>query len=115
VLALRLTRVDVPPSVIIGNPVWLNCSYELENDELYSIKWYKSNGEFYRWVPKDIPPGQKYESRGIHLDLKKSSFGNVFLSMTDLHTDGTYRCEVSAEAPSFQTVKREKELRVYSA
>jgi len=75
VVALRLTRVDVPSSVIMGDPVWLNCSFELENDELYSIKWYHSNGEshsngeFYRWLPKDNPPGQKYDSRGIYLDV----------------------------------------------
>ena len=66
VLTLRLTRVDVPSSVIMGDPVWLNCSYDLENDDLYSIKWYHSNGEshsneFYRWLPKDNPPGQSYE------------------------------------------------------
>ncbi|XP_054152939.1 uncharacterized protein LOC128951708 isoform X2 [Oppia nitens] len=50
----------------------------------------------------------------MRLQLSKSSYGNVFLSQTDLHTDGTYRCEVSAEAPSFQTVRKEKELKVYS-
>jgi hypothetical protein len=61
----------------MGDPVWLNCSYELENDELYSIKWYHSNGEshlnteFFRWLPKDIPPGQKYDSRGIYLDVSQ--------------------------------------------
>ena len=32
---------------------------------------------------------------------------------TDLNSEGTYRCEVSAEAPYFQTVMDEKELRVY--
>ena len=31
----------------------------------------------------------------IQIQLSKSSYGNVYLSMTDLHTDGTYRCEVS--------------------
>lgn len=30
-----------------------------------------------------------------------------------MHTDGIFRCEVSAEAPSFQTVRKEKEMRVY--
>lgn len=30
-----------------------------------------------------------------------------------MHTDGIFRCEVSAEAPSFQTVRKEKEMKVY--
>lgn len=78
VFALRLTRVDVPSSVIMGDSIWLNCSFDLENDDLYSIKWYHSNGErhsnneFYRWLPKDNPQGQKYDSLGIYLDVSFS-------------------------------------------
>ena len=75
VFGLKLTKIDVPDLVKMGDPVWLNCSYDLENNDLYSIKWYHSTnksrprGEFYRWLPKDNPPGQKYDSRGIHLDV----------------------------------------------
>lgn len=72
---LKLTRVDVPSIVVMGEPFWLNCSYDLQNEELYSIKWYhwnpdsNINGEFYRWLPKDSPPGQIFDSKGIHLDV----------------------------------------------
>ncbi|KPM04757.1 hypothetical protein QR98_0032110 [Sarcoptes scabiei] len=61
--------------VVMGQPIWLNCSYDLEYEELYSIKWYHWNadsdakGEFYRWIPKDFPPGQMFPMSGIHLDL----------------------------------------------
>lgn len=110
---LRLLDVQVPTAVNSNDPVWLNCTYDLESDELYSVKWYKNNVEFYRYLPSDDPPAQKYNLLGVYVDLLKSNLGHVFLSRSDLNTDGTYRCEVSAEAPSFQTERAERELRVY--
>ncbi|XP_067143377.1 irregular chiasm C-roughest protein-like isoform X1 [Centruroides vittatus] len=113
VLGLRLSKLEVPGVVVHGEPVWLNCSFDIETDELYSIKWYKNNLEFYRYLPSDHPPAQKYDLLGIYLDLVKSELGRVYLYKTDLNSDGRYRCEVSAEAPSFQTVRAEKEMRIY--
>ncbi|XP_054709794.1 uncharacterized protein LOC129219419, partial [Uloborus diversus] len=113
VAGLRLARLDVPAAVIRGEPAWLNCTYDLEKDELYSVKWYKNNVEFYRFLPSDRPPGQKYDLQGVYVDLVQSALGHVFLTRTDMNTEGVYRCEISAEAPSFQTVREEKEVRVY--
>ncbi|GIZ00135.1 uncharacterized protein CEXT_439811 [Caerostris extrusa] len=44
--------------------------------------------------------------------LSKSGSQSVFLRHVDLDSAGTYRCEVSAEAPEFQTVEAEKEMKV---
>ncbi|KAI2800593.1 hypothetical protein BLOT_011981, partial [Blomia tropicalis] len=243
---LKLTQVVVPTMVPMGKPFWLNCSYELDNQGLYSIKWYhwnpdsNVNGEFYRWLPNDTPPGQMFPMKGIHLDklsfrenssesqnnynyqlkiysktetvsnrktliainllrpfavneskafgvnvtitinvsmpidernlnekkmghngllhcqliknllymyemmgengksfqidsllticfksqfifvhkhtfqLDRCNFGHVYFTKSDIFTDGSFRCEVSAEAPSFKTVRKEMELHVYS-
>lgn len=75
---LKLTRVEVPSMVAMGEPFWLNCSYDLGNQGLYSIKWYhwnpdsSVNGEFYRWVPNDTPPGQMFPLKGVHLDVSSA-------------------------------------------
>ena len=75
--------------VVMGKPVWLNCSYDLENEELYSIKWYHWNadseakGEFYRWIPKDSPPGQMFQMEGIYLDVSLSTFCYFFFVIFD--------------------------------
>ena len=29
----------------------LSCNYDLEGEELYSVKWYKDGNEFYRFIP----------------------------------------------------------------
>ncbi|KAF8794741.1 hypothetical protein HNY73_002683 [Argiope bruennichi] len=87
--------------------------YDLEREVLYSIKWHKNNVEFYRYLPADNPPEQKYELPGIFLDLGWCKEGYIFMYKTDVHSEGTYRCEVSTEAPFFRTVKGESEMRIY--
>lgn len=110
---LRLVRLDMPSVVIRGDPVWLNCSFDLESDDLYSVKWYKNHREFFRYLPSENPPSQAYRLSGVYVDTSRSSVGNLLLKETDLKSEGHYACEVSADAPSFQTVRSEKELKVY--
>ncbi|KAH7965946.1 hypothetical protein HPB49_012277 [Dermacentor silvarum] len=112
-LCLRLVDLHVPGAVRSGEPVQLRCEYDLENAELYSVKWYKNNVEFYRYLPSDVPPGQSYELLGTFVDHSRSDKNNVFLEKTDLNTEGMYGCEVSTEGPGFKTVKGERELRIY--
>lgn len=45
--------------------------------------------------------------------MERSNSSHVFLSSTDLNSEGLYGCEVSSEAPSFSTAKSEDEMRIY--
>ena len=74
---------------------------------------YKNDVEFYRYVPKDWPPGQFLPMPGIRVDLSRSTKSSVYLKHVDLNSAGVYRCETSAEAPSFNTAEMEKEMQVY--
>ncbi|XP_054717512.1 uncharacterized protein LOC129226908 [Uloborus diversus] len=112
-MCLKLRELAIPAVVIRGAAVWLNCTYDLENEKLYSIKWHKNNVEFYRYLPEDKPPGQLYELQGIHIDLRRTDRGNLFMPFTEVSSEGIYRCEVSTDAPTFQTVKGEREMRIY--
>lgn len=38
----------------LGGEVVLRCDYELGGDSLYSIKWYREQTEFYRYLPRGI-------------------------------------------------------------
>ncbi|KAK8784450.1 hypothetical protein V5799_009186 [Amblyomma americanum] len=111
---LRLLRLDVPSVARYGQPAWLNCSYDLERDQLYSIKWYKNNVEIYRYLPSETPPTKVYNMPGIHIDVARSNISDLYLTDVDLHSEGKYRCEVSAESPSFQTERAQKEMVVYA-
>lgn len=41
-------------------------------EALYSVKWYKDNEEFYRYVPKANPPQNSYKVEGIRVDVSRS-------------------------------------------
>ena len=72
---IRLTKLIVPSYKFIGDEAILSCYYDLEGEELYSVKWYKDGNEFYRFIPGERDqqvtvfalPGVKVDVRMIHL------------------------------------------------
>ncbi|XP_047986590.1 uncharacterized protein LOC125226605 [Leguminivora glycinivorella] len=111
-LLLRMVRVTVPSYLVRGQPAQLNCDYDLGDDALYSVKWYRDNEEFYRYMPKFDPPKHAYRIEGIKVNVAKSDDRKVILHQVTLKTSGLYRCEVSAEAPSFSSAAGEGKLEV---
>jgi len=45
----------IPQAVKRGSNALFTCNYDMENDTLYSVKWYKGKREFYRYTPKENP------------------------------------------------------------
>ncbi|KAG5669709.1 hypothetical protein PVAND_000005 [Polypedilum vanderplanki] len=81
-----------------------------DNDEdmdeiLYSVKWYKDETEFYRFIPRASVPQNSYSFDGIKVDHKRSNSHKVFLRNVSLKSSGIYKCEVSLEGPSFSSVQ----------
>ena len=67
--SLILHDIDVPPHRVVGDSARLICNFEMEGDILYSVKWYKDDLEFYRFVPNDRPKLQVFPQKGIHVDV----------------------------------------------
>ena len=66
--SIHLEAVLVPQYRFRGTNASLLCKYELEsNEELFSLKWYKEDTEFYRHTPQDPlsqpPPMNTYNGR----------------------------------------------------
>lgn len=112
---LKIITLNMIGHVLTGQSVILECVYELEGEQLYSIKWYKDNNEFFRFVPNNSPPKQVFELPGINVNQNSSNERTVRLENLQLESSGVYQCEVSLEAPSFQTVAEEHEMSVYAA
>ena len=72
------------------------CEYDLGGEPLYSIKWYKDQEEFYRYLPKEDPPRLSFEVPGTEVDLNLSDSKLVHLLNISLETAGLYQCEVSS-------------------
>ncbi|KAB0792352.1 hypothetical protein PPYR_14311 [Photinus pyralis] len=109
---LKWVRVNVPQYRSPGESAQLLCDYDLGNDTLYSIKWYKDHEEFYRFVPMARPQATSYKMEGIFVDMGLSDRKKVVLRTVNLKSSGLYRCEVSAEAPSFSSAQSEARMEV---
>lgn len=82
--------VSIPKLVKLNDAFWLNCTHKQEyqpqatdpnnnlvgarqgkeeSDDIYAIKWYKNDEEFYRYLPNAQPKVSIYETNGIQLDV----------------------------------------------
>ncbi len=67
--SLTLSTIDVPAHRVVGDKATLICQFDMEGDTLYSVKWYKDDQEFYRYVPNDRPKLQVFKTEGISVDV----------------------------------------------
>ncbi|XP_025837024.1 uncharacterized protein LOC108735520 [Agrilus planipennis] len=111
---LKWVKVTVPQFRAPGEPAMLECDYDLGNDTLYSVKWYKDHEEFYRFVRKTRPPAHSFKVEGVEVDMDSSNSTRVFLRSVSIKTSGLFRCEVSAEKPSFSSAQAEARMEVLS-
>lgn len=105
---LKILEMVAPTHKLVGDSVLLRCKFDMEGDTLYSVKWYRNEQEFFRYVPNDRPKLQIFPQEGIRVERNKSGKHSVYLTNLELEASGNYRCEVSAEAPSFRTKHEEK-------
>ncbi|XP_075225712.1 kin of IRRE-like protein 3 [Lycorma delicatula] len=110
VSSLKLTTLHIEKHTVRGNDSLLECRFDLEGESLYSVKWYKDGHEFFRYIPRDYPSIQIFPVPGVNIDMKHSNESQVLLTGLKLQSSGRYRCEVSAEAPSFQTVSEHGDM-----
>ncbi|XP_055389383.1 putative actin-fragmin kinase DDB_G0287957 isoform X2 [Condylostylus longicornis] len=103
ILGLRDVSVTVPTAVKRGDDAHLICNYDMENDTLYSVKWYKGRREFYRYTPKENPAMKIFPTTGVNVKQMSSNQSHVTLTNVQLNLSGKFSCEVSADAPSFHT------------
>lgn len=66
---LKDVTIDIPVAVTPGDTVKMRCLYNLENESLYTVKWYKGRQEFYRYVPKELPHTRVFPLPGVNVDV----------------------------------------------
>lgn len=48
---LKIVGFDVPSVADLRRPARLSCTYNTDQDVIFSVKWYKDDQEFYRFMP----------------------------------------------------------------
>lgn len=66
---LRDVGLMAPLAVPEGGTATLRCTYNLEGDPLYTVKWYKGRQEFFRYVPKEHPNTTVFPLPGVNVDV----------------------------------------------
>ena len=69
VSGLGMVHVTIPNAIQSGRNVIMTCDYDLEDETLYSVKWYKGRREFFRYTPKEIPSIKIFNIPGIRVDV----------------------------------------------
>ena len=72
-----MTEVRIPNHIMRHKSATLGCKYDLDGESLYSVKWYKDGHEFYRYVPRDMPPAQIFPLPGVNVDV--SYYTNIYI------------------------------------
>ena len=112
VVALRMTSLQIPEHVVLNQTVRMQCNFNLDKEQLYSVKWYKDGHEFYRYTPRDRPEVLTFSVPGVNVNRFQSNQTLVVLNNVNLTSSGRYRCEVSGEAPAFETVSDHGDMTV---
>lgn len=69
VACIQLMEVRIPKHIAREESARLECKYDLGQESLYSVKWYKDGNEFYRYVPQDRPSVQIFTLPGVSVDV----------------------------------------------
>ena len=59
----------MPESIIEGSSSTFYCLFNSEMKHLYSVKWYRGNREFYRYLPNDNPKTLVFPVSGIDINV----------------------------------------------
>lgn len=96
-------EVHVPRYVDRNGTATVECKYDLEDDLLYAVKWYKDSREFFRYVQNEKPNKKVFFARDFNVDVHKSNKHIVFIKSIESSASGRYDCEVTTDAPFFRT------------
>ncbi|XP_044733742.1 uncharacterized protein LOC123296345 [Chrysoperla carnea] len=79
---LRLLEMSVPSLADPRDPLRLSCHFTMGGEELNSVKWYKDEEEFFRYMPLQNPAILTFPVAGVHLRpvIPSSHSHNIYYS-----------------------------------
>ncbi|KAK9746105.1 hypothetical protein QE152_g6380 [Popillia japonica] len=99
--------MSAPRLIDYKDDMELDCHFDMGNEELYAVKWYKDDHEFFRFMPHQKPYQISFPVNGVQVDIDGThcNMHSCHVRLTNLvrkDSSGAYRCEVSTEAPAFR-------------
>jgi len=108
-----MKELEGPDLANSGEIVTFICRYDLGKDAIYSIKWYKEDNELYRYIPTDSPEYRIFHGTpGVIVMENKTVPNRLAVKMNGAFGSGVYKCEITAENPSFVTLELSKNITI---
>lgn len=85
VRGLKNISIDIPLAVAAGTTVNMSCGYDLESDTLYVMKWYYKGSEFFRYVPKELPPTSTFGELGNKVIVSIHVLRSIHIIFSIIH------------------------------
>ena len=64
-------KVYIPDTVLRGHNIQFNCTFTLEDEKLFAIKWYRGNYEIFRYLPSSNVPRKTFPLEGYNVSVSK--------------------------------------------
>ncbi|XP_017479201.1 PREDICTED: uncharacterized protein LOC108368794 [Rhagoletis zephyria] len=100
--ALSNVSVSIPSAVKRGDNAILICNYNLEYDNLYTVKWYRGRREFYRYTPKENPALKIFPASGGYT-VDRKIFYSLFFHVADYPSAATAKTKLVRESQLLST------------
>ena len=72
---LRDLKVYIPDTVLRGHNIQFNCTFTLEDEKLFAIKWYRGNYEIFRYMPSSpAVPKKTFPLDGYNVSVSLNCF-----------------------------------------
>ncbi|CAG9854173.1 unnamed protein product [Phyllotreta striolata] len=115
--AFRLTSMNVPAVADPRGNLELDCRFDMGTEELYAVKWYKDEQEFFRYMPGQDPSIMYFPVIGVSVVRRRSGCDNNYCKieldkLSRRFSGGAFRCELSSEAPSFKLASETRNVTV---
>ena len=68
---MRDLKVYIPDTVLRGHNIQFNCTFTLEDEKLFAIKWYRGNYEIFRYIPSGEVAKKTFPLEGYNVSVSK--------------------------------------------
>ncbi|KAI5651726.1 hypothetical protein NE865_00063 [Phthorimaea operculella] len=110
----EISQVAVPLYADPRRAAELSCHFQMDEQRLHSVKWYRDMNEIFRYNPSLKPPIRLFNVSGIMVQGGACEQGSctVRVMPPPVAARAAYSCEVSTEGPKFQIASLTKHMTV---
>ncbi|RVE41807.1 hypothetical protein evm_013543 [Chilo suppressalis] len=112
--AHEITQLKVPLYADPRRPAVLSCHFQMDDQKLHSVKWYRDMNEIFRYNPSQKPSIRLFNVTDIMVQGGDCQADSCMVKVMPppVATRAAYTCEVSTEGPKFQIARQTKHMTV---